>query len=177
MRNVARAVVFVALVALAGSLGFFGAKVEAVTVPVKDSQKSIQLSNSFKDDNIESFDVKVEVEDDDGSKVAGAEKGSEAESAESAARSYRATAYCLKGKTASGRYVRRGMVAADPRVLRLGTRIHMSAGKYTGNYVVADTGGKIKGRILDIWVPSCSEARAWGRRTVKVKVVSKKKRR
>ncbi len=82
--------------------------------------------------------------------------------------SFSATAYCLKGRTASGSGVRRGIVAADPRVLPLGTRINLNAGSYSGSYVVADTGGAIKGRKLDIWVASCSEARRFGRRTVKV---------
>lgn len=95
----------------------------------------------------------------------------------SEARTFRSTAYCLRGKTASGRSVRRGIVAADTRVLPLGTRIRLDAGKYSGTYVVADTGGKIKGRILDIWVPSCAEARRWGRRNVKVTVLGKGKRR
>ena len=102
---------------------------------------------------------------------------SESEAAVSKARSFRATAYCLRGRTASGRMVRRGIVAADPRVLPLGTRIKLSAGRYSGTYLVADTGGKIKGRVIDIWVPSCSEARRWGRRNVKVTVLSKGKSR
>ncbi|HQU83154.1 MAG TPA: 3D domain-containing protein [Pyrinomonadaceae bacterium] len=82
--------------------------------------------------------------------------------------SFTATAYCLKGRTASGSGVRRGIVAADPRVLPLGTKINLQAGSYSGSYVVADTGGGIKGRRLDIWVSSCSEARRFGRRTVAV---------
>ena len=86
---------------------------------------------------------------------------------------YRATAYCLKGRTATGGNVRRGIVAADPRVLPLGTRIQMNAGPYSGTYTVADTGGVIKGRILDIWVPSCSEAMRFGRRSVQVSVLGR----
>jgi len=82
--------------------------------------------------------------------------------------SFRATAYCLRGRTATGGGVRRGIVAADPRVLPMGSRIQLNAGAYSGTYVVADTGGAIKGRILDIWVPSCSEANRFGRRTVHV---------
>lgn len=82
--------------------------------------------------------------------------------------SFSATAYCLKGRTASGAGVRRGIIAADPRVLPLGTRINLNAGAYSGNYLVADTGGAIKGRKLDIWVANCSEARRFGRRTVTV---------
>jgi 3D (Asp-Asp-Asp) domain-containing protein len=51
----------------------------------------------------------------------------------------------------------------------------MNAGSYSGSYLVADTGGAVKGRKLDIWVPSCSEARRFGRRTVMVALASKKK--
>lgn len=90
-------------------------------------------------------------------------------------RIFSATAYCLKGRTASGGSARRGIVAADTRILPLGTRISMNAGKYSGNYLVADTGGSVRGRELDIWVPSCSEARSFGRRNVTVAVVSKRK--
>jgi 3D (Asp-Asp-Asp) domain-containing protein len=82
--------------------------------------------------------------------------------------SFTATAYCLSGRTANGGGVRRGVIAADPRVLRLGSRINLGAGAYSGSYLVADTGGAVKGRKLDIWVPSCAEARRFGRRTVTV---------
>lgn len=82
--------------------------------------------------------------------------------------SFTATAYCLKGRTAMGHGVRRGLVAADPRVLRLGSRINLGAGAYSGQYLVSDTGGAIKGRRIDVWVPSCAEARRFGRRTITV---------
>jgi len=85
--------------------------------------------------------------------------------------SFVATAYCLKGRTATGSGVRRGMIAADPRVLRLGSSVLLGAGSYTGQYRVADTGGGIKGRRIDIWVPSCSEARRFGRRTVQISML------
>ena len=82
--------------------------------------------------------------------------------------SFVATAYCLKGKTAMGHGVRRGIIAADPRVLKLGSTVSLSGSGYTGNYLVSDTGGRIKGKKIDIWVPSCAEARRFGRRTVQV---------
>jgi 3D (Asp-Asp-Asp) domain-containing protein len=91
----------------------------------------------------------------------------------SKATSYKATAYCLKGRTANGGGVRRGIVAADPRVLPLGTRIQITAGAWSGTYTVTDTGGAVKGRILDVWVPSCSEAMRFGRRSITVSVLGR----
>jgi 3D (Asp-Asp-Asp) domain-containing protein len=87
--------------------------------------------------------------------------------------SFIATAYCLTGRTATGGGVRRGIIAADPSILRLGSQILLGAGSYTGQYTVADTGGSIRGRHIDIWVPSCSEARKFGRRTVFISSVEK----
>ncbi len=96
--------------------------------------------------------------------------------ASSESRTFRATAYCLQGRTAMGGGVRRGIVAADPRILPLGTRIQVSAGSYSGTYTVADTGGAVRGRILDVWVPSRSEAMRFGRKNVMVSVLNKSAR-
>ena len=85
---------------------------------------------------------------------------------------YSATAYSLRGRTASGQYVSRGLIAADPRVLPLGTRVWLDAGPWSGEYLVADTGGAIKGRKIDIWTPSTREALQFGRRNVKLTVLS-----
>ena len=85
---------------------------------------------------------------------------------------YVATAYSLGGRTASGKRVSRGLIAADPSVLPLGTRVRVEAGQYTGEYVVADTGGAVRGKHIDIWTPSSSEARRFGRRSVKLTVLS-----
>ena len=85
---------------------------------------------------------------------------------------YVATAYSLKGRTASGRMVSRGLIAADPRVLPLGSRVRLEVPGYHGEYLVADTGGLIKGKRIDIWIPSSREAMQFGRRTVKLTVLS-----
>jgi 3D (Asp-Asp-Asp) domain-containing protein len=84
---------------------------------------------------------------------------------------FTATAYALRGRTASGSHVRRGLIAADRRVLPLGTRVRLEAGGYSGEYLVADTGGAVKGRKIDIWVPSTREAMRFGRRPVKLTVL------
>lgn len=88
------------------------------------------------------------------------------------ATSYVATAYSLPGRTASGRMVSRGLIAADPRVLPLGSRVRLEVPGYHGEYLVADTGGLIKGKRIDIWIPTSREAMKFGRRTVKLTVLS-----
>jgi len=88
------------------------------------------------------------------------------------ATSYLATAYSLKGRTASGRMVSRGLIAADPRVLPLGSLVRVEHPGYSGEYLVADTGGAIRGRHIDIWIPSSREAMRFGKRTVKLTVLS-----
>ena len=88
------------------------------------------------------------------------------------ATNYVATAYSLRGKTASGRMVAKGIIAADPRVLPLGSRVRLEVPGYHGEYLVADTGGMIRGRRIDIWIPSSREAMRFGRRTVKLTVLS-----
>ena len=81
---------------------------------------------------------------------------------------YSATAYSLRGRTASGKPVARGVIAADPRVLPIGTRVRVEAGAWSGEYVVADTGGAVRGRRIDIWTPTSNEAMRFGRRAVKL---------
>ena len=85
---------------------------------------------------------------------------------------YVATAYNLRGRTASGRPVGRGLIAADPAVLPLGSRVRLEAGALSGEYLVADTGGGVKGRHIDIWTPTASEAMRFGKRAVKLTVLS-----
>ncbi|HEV2762225.1 MAG TPA: 3D domain-containing protein [Pyrinomonadaceae bacterium] len=89
-----------------------------------------------------------------------------------AGHAFTATAYSLRGRTASGRSVSRGIIAADRRVLPLGTRVRLDAGPYSGEYLVADTGGAVRGRKIDIWVPSGNEAVRFGRRKVKLTVLT-----
>lgn len=71
-----------------------------------------------------------------------------------------ATGYCLKGTTATGLPVGPGIVAVDPTVIPLGTR--MSIPGY-GDGVAADTGGAIKGNRIDVWLASCQDAATFGR--------------
>jgi 3D (Asp-Asp-Asp) domain-containing protein len=85
---------------------------------------------------------------------------------------YVATAYAITGITASGEWTHRHVVAADPDLLPIGTRIKIRrAGRYSGEYVVADTGAKIQGRRLDIYMPTEAECKKFGVKRVNVKVI------
>lgn len=97
----------------------------------------------------------------------------EAEEETSAPLSFTATAYSLQGRTASGMSVSRGVIAADRRILPIGTRVRLEAGSYSGEYTVADTGGAVRGRRIDIWVPSTGEAMRFGRRPIKLTVLTR----
>jgi len=74
--------------------------------------------------------------------------------------------------TAAGTRPHDGIVAADPTVLPLGTRIRVTgAGAYNGAYIVTDTGSAVKGRHIDIYVPSTAQAKRFGKKTVRVRIV------
>ena len=90
------------------------------------------------------------------------------------AMTFTATAYCQHGTTASGERTRRGIVAADPRVIPLGSTVTVSRpGLPRRTYSVEDSGKHVKGRRIDIFMPSCRDARRFGRKTVQVLVVTR----
>lgn len=86
---------------------------------------------------------------------------------------YVATAYAQHIEpTASGLRVHRHVVAADPDILPIGSRIKIKhAGRYSGEYVVADTGDKIQGRKLDIYMPNHRACVKFGSKPVRVRVI------
>jgi 3D (Asp-Asp-Asp) domain-containing protein len=84
-----------------------------------------------------------------------------------------ATAHSIEGITAAGTWSRPGTVAADPSVLPLGSRIRVvGAGNYSGEYSVEDTGAKVIGRHIDIYMPTNTEANRFGKQRVKVYILS-----
>ena len=88
--------------------------------------------------------------------------------------SFEATAYSITGETASGAQTREGIVAADPKVLPIGSRIRVQgAGKYDGEYTVTDTGPQIKGHEIDIFIADDAEANRFGRKKVSVEVLER----
>jgi len=80
-----------------------------------------------------------------------------------------ATGYTHTGNpTFTGIYPRRGIVAVDPRVIPLGTLMWVEGYGYAR---AADTGGLIKGNIIDVFFDTEEEALEWGRRKVRVLLV------
>lgn len=97
---------------------------------------------------------------------------------------YTATAYTAKcrgcsGVTATGLQAdyRKGIIAVDPKVIKLGSRVRVCTREpdgrleWQGDYTASDVGGAVRGRHIDILVRSASAAREWGRRDVYVRVI------
>jgi peptidoglycan DL-endopeptidase CwlO len=75
------------------------------------------------------------------------------------------TGYCIEGNTATGVPTSKGIVAVDPAVIPLGTRMYVPG---YGEGVAADTGSAVKGKMIDVWFSSCADAMAWGWKTVTI---------
>ncbi|MDU2289271.1 MULTISPECIES: 3D domain-containing protein [unclassified Clostridium] len=83
------------------------------------------------------------------------------------------TAYYGHATTASGlKPVRNpdgiSTVAVDPNVIPLGSKVYVSG---YGVAIAADTGGAIKGNIIDVYLNSYEECMSWGRRQVTVQIL------
>jgi 3D (Asp-Asp-Asp) domain-containing protein len=86
---------------------------------------------------------------------------------------FRATAYCKGTTTASGAGIQTGIAAADPDLLPVGSviRVEGLSQRYNGIYTILDTGPRVKGRQIDIYMWNCNEALSFGRRTIGLQVI------
>jgi 3D (Asp-Asp-Asp) domain-containing protein len=86
---------------------------------------------------------------------------------------FTATAYCKGTTTASGVGVRSGIAAADPALLPVGSVVQVDslAERYNGVYTIMDTGPKVQGRLIDVYMWSCYEALEFGRRPIRLTVL------
>jgi 3D (Asp-Asp-Asp) domain-containing protein len=86
---------------------------------------------------------------------------------------FTATAYCKGTTTASGVNVRTGIAAADPDLLPVGSVVQIDrlGERYNGVYTVMDTGPKVHGRHLDLYMWDCNEALRLGRRQMLITVL------
>lgn len=86
---------------------------------------------------------------------------------------FTATAFSVSGTTAKGNDTKAGTAAADPSIIPLGSKVRVTgAGPYSGVYVVTDTGRKVAGRKIDLFIPSAAEAKAFGRKPVRVEILT-----
>jgi 3D (Asp-Asp-Asp) domain-containing protein len=76
-----------------------------------------------------------------------------------------ATGYSLPGRTSTGLQTGWGVVAVDPGLIPLGSKLSIPG---YGEGVAADTGGGVRGPTIDLWFPTLAQALAWGRRTVTI---------
>ena len=72
------------------------------------------------------------------------------------------------GHTAIGMHATRGVIAVDPRVIPLGSRVYIDG---YGPAIAADVGGAIKGNRIDVCFPTRAEALRWGRKTVDIVIL------
>lgn len=72
-------------------------------------------------------------------------------------------------RSATGNALIYGVVAVDPRVIPLGTKLYVEG---YGFAYACDTGGAIKGNRIDLLMSSSGASSNWGRRRVKVHVLS-----
>jgi len=85
------------------------------------------------------------------------------------ARYMQASAYTYTGyRTALGKEPAVGLVAVDPNIIPLGTRMYIEG---YGFAQAADTGGAIKGDKIDLFMEDRSQCMKWGRRRVKVYIL------
>lgn len=100
---------------------------------------------------------------------------------------FEATAYCAcyeccgkypgnkwYGITATGTRAKVGTIAVDPRLIPLGTKVYIEGLNGAPNYgyaVAEDTGGAIKGEIIDLYFNSHKETINWGRQQVNIYVL------
>ncbi|MBQ4517252.1 MAG: G5 domain-containing protein [Clostridia bacterium] len=87
-----------------------------------------------------------------------------------------ATAYTARSgaRTASGKVAAYGIIAVDPRVIPMGSKLYIEAvdGSWTYGYAIAgDTGGLIKGKKIDLFYNSYSECIQFGRRPARIYVL------
>jgi 3D (Asp-Asp-Asp) domain-containing protein len=69
--------------------------------------------------------------------------------------------------TATGKQIREGMIAVDPDIIPLGTKVEI---KDLGIFTAEDTGGKIRGNRIDVYFDTREEAKKFGRRIIWVRI-------
>lgn len=92
--------------------------------------------------------------------------------------SFKATAYTADAQwghaTASGLYAKMGVIAVDPSVIPMGTKVYVEGLNGASDYgyaIAGDTGGSIKGNIIDLYMNDESTCNRWGVKYVNIYVL------
>lgn len=160
-------VVLIALMGCAYTLGKRIRTVEAFASPVASNAGADEPADGDAASSTNPSQPVVDIE------VGEARVGDRVPTSDADLLEFNATAYCIAGSTAAGIATHRGTIAADPRILPLGSIVHIRAGEYSGTYLVLDTGPRIKGRKIDIYMPDRREAISFGCRPVRLKVLGR----
>ncbi len=79
------------------------------------------------------------------------------------------------GITYTGVVAKRGIIAVDPKVIPLGTRVYVEVPGKAADYgyaVAADIGSAIKGNKIDVYLDTSKEVSTWGVKKVKVYILN-----
>ena len=79
------------------------------------------------------------------------------------------------GITYSGLRVREGIIAVDPKIIPLGTKVYVEVPGAAADYgfaIAADIGSAVKGKHVDLFFDSMSRVRNWGRKRVRVYILN-----
>ena len=81
----------------------------------------------------------------------------------------RAVAYSSGTHTALGTKLRYGVIAVDPKVIPYRTKVYIK--ELDRVFVAEDCGGGIKGKIIDIYMPSEAQCNRWGSRNITIQIL------
>ena len=88
-----------------------------------------------------------------------------------------ATAYCLKGKTATGTQTRPGIAASKREWFGKTAKVYLNdngqVGQLISTVTIEDIGGTpiVNGSVIDLWFPEYETCKQFGRKLVYVKIV------
>ncbi len=79
------------------------------------------------------------------------------------------------GITRTGIRAREGVIAVDPRIIPLGTKVYVEVPGAAADYgfaIAADIGSAIKGKLIDLYFDTTAQAMHWGRRSVRIYILN-----
>ncbi len=80
------------------------------------------------------------------------------------------TGYSIHGRTSSGKTTEWGVIAVDPNVIPMGSKVQIDG--FDEPFVAADTGGGVRGNWIDIWFANYADAAAFGTQSRRVTVIT-----